>query len=118
VRTFATVFDVACRRWTLPVADARITNGGGGAALWTPPGEWKTRPAIRVDPDHQGRGIGSALLAAQLAECRARGEAAYLEASTENDARLYERHRFRVTKVMDTAEDGPRLRLMRRDAQP
>jgi ribosomal protein S18 acetylase RimI-like enzyme len=157
VRALETVFDVAFRRWTLPVAGAWIAEGGGGAALWTPPGEWKTwrawpnvlglagavgfarlrssiaasnrvqreHPrdphwylfAIGVDPSHQGRGIGGALLAAQLAECRTRGEAAYLEASTENNARLYARHGFRVTKVMDMVQKGPTLRLMWRDAE-
>jgi ribosomal protein S18 acetylase RimI-like enzyme len=155
-RAFETAFDVAFRRWTLPVAGAWIAEGGGGAALWTPPGEWKTwrawqeivgllravglarlrssiaamnslereHPrdphwylfAIGVEPVRQGCGIGGALLAAQLAECRTRGEAAYLEASTEDNARLYARHGFRVTKIVEMTESGPTVRLMWRDA--
>jgi len=154
-RAFETVFDVALRRWSLPVRGAWVAEGGAGAALWTPPGEWKTwrawpdalrmaravgisrlrtalaatdrvereHPraphwylfAIGVDPGHQGRGVGSSLLRAVLDGCDARGEAAYLEASTENNARLYERHGFRATKTLDLAAGGPTVRLMWRE---
>jgi ribosomal protein S18 acetylase RimI-like enzyme len=151
-RAFATVFDVAFRRLTLPTNGAWVAEGGAGAALWTPPGEWKTwraladvprlawavgasrltrtlvgtrrverhhprEPhwylfAIGVDPDHQGRGIGSALLRAVLETCDARGEAAYLEASSHENARLYERHGFRATGEVALSPTGPSVTLM------
>jgi ribosomal protein S18 acetylase RimI-like enzyme len=154
-RAIETVFDLAFRRWTLPCGSAWIADGG--AALWTPPGEWKplraglelarllgavgmgrlpraltvTRRidrkhpraphwylfAIGVDPERQGRGVGSALLRAVLAPCDARGEAAYLEASTEANARLYARHGFETLEQVDLAEGGPRVHLMWRDAR-
>lgn len=154
-RAFHTVFDVAFRRWTLPVGGAWLAEGGSGAALWAPPGQWKawrawpdllslagavgvtrlprilpilqragskhpSAPhwylfAVGVDPDHQGRGIGTSLLRPILAQCDERGEAAYLEASTEANARLYARHGFRVTEVFDLAEGGPTVRFMWRD---
>ena len=158
LRAFATIFDVAFRRLTLPTNEAWIAEGGArctGAALWTPPGEWKTwralgdvlrlawavgaarlprtlvetrrierlHPrgphwylfAIGVDPDHQGRGVGSALLRAVLDTCDARGEAAYLEASTRENARLYERHGFRATGEVAFAPGGPGVTLMWRE---
>jgi ribosomal protein S18 acetylase RimI-like enzyme len=71
--------------------------------------------AIGVDPEHQGRGHGSALLRAVLGGCDERGEAAYLEASTKDNARLYERHGFRVTEEVPLASDGPPVWLMWRE---
>ena len=49
-RAFATVFDVAFRRLTLPTNGAWVAEGGAGAALWTPPGEWKTWRALADVP--------------------------------------------------------------------
>jgi ribosomal protein S18 acetylase RimI-like enzyme len=71
--------------------------------------------AIGVDPDDQGRGVGTALLQAVLSSCDARGEAAYLEASTEANARLYARHGFRITDEVAIEPEGPLVRLMWRD---
>jgi ribosomal protein S18 acetylase RimI-like enzyme len=73
--------------------------------------------AIGVDPAHQGRGIGSTLLRAVLAQCDARGEPAYLEASTPENARLYERHGFAVLHDLKLGKDGPSARLMWRQAR-
>jgi ribosomal protein S18 acetylase RimI-like enzyme len=154
-RAFETTFDVAFRRWTLPVGGAWLAEGGAGAALWAPPGQWSPGRAwpdalalarsvgwlrlprvlrgiglvdarhpraphwylfaIGVDPDHQGRGVGSSLLRAVLSLCDERGEAAYLEASTEANARLYERHGFRLVDTIDVDQGGPTARLMWRD---
>jgi ribosomal protein S18 acetylase RimI-like enzyme len=71
--------------------------------------------ALGVDPAHQGRGIGSALLHEVLARCDAEAAAAYLEASTPKNARLYERHGFRVTEELRIAKDAPPLWRMWRD---
>ena len=54
--------------------------------------------ALGVDPAHQGRGLGSTLLRAVTSQCDAKNAPAYLEASTEKNARLYQRHGFRVTE--------------------
>jgi len=150
---FETFFDVAFRRLILPVQGAWLTEGG--AALWTPPGEWKswrTWPdmfrlmrtfdgsrrrdvfagsaqvqrahpraphwylyAMGVEPSRQGQGIGSALLRAMLERCDTHGHAAYLEASTESNARLYARNGFRTTRDLDLSARGPSLRLMWRE---
>ena len=44
----------------------------------------------------QGEGRGSALLRDMLARCDAEGTAAYLDATSEHNRRLYERHGFEV----------------------
>jgi len=154
-RAFETTFDVAFRRWTLPVGGAWVAEGGAGAALWAPPAQWnpirgwpealglarsvgwlrlprvlrgigrvdRKHPraphwylfAIGVDPDHQGKGVGTALLHPVLSQCDELGEAAYLEASTEANARLYARHGFRLLEAVDVEAGGPTARLMWRD---
>jgi ribosomal protein S18 acetylase RimI-like enzyme len=72
--------------------------------------------AIGVEPKAQGRGIGSKLLRAVLDRCDTEKTAAYLEASTETNARLYERHGFRVTHELRVAKDAPPMWLMWREA--
>ena len=71
--------------------------------------------AIGVDPDHQGRGVGSALLDAVLSRCDELGEPAYLEASTEANARLYARYGFTFVESVDVEPGGPTARLMWRE---
>ena len=71
--------------------------------------------AIGVEPAHQGRGVGSALLRGELERCDAAREAAYLEASTETNVRLYERHGFAVTEEVRMAADAPPMWLMWRE---
>ena len=73
--------------------------------------------AIGVDPDAQGRGVGSALLRDVLARCDATGTPAYLEASRPENSRLYARHGFRVTEELRMAEDAPPMWLMWREPQ-
>jgi ribosomal protein S18 acetylase RimI-like enzyme len=74
--------------------------------------------AIGVDPAAQGRGIGSALLHAVLDTCDKTKTAAYLEASTEDSARLYARHGFRTTRELRVTTDAPPVWLMWREPQP
>jgi len=71
--------------------------------------------AIGVDPEKQGRGIGSELLREMLVKCDAEKSAAYLEASTEANARLYARHGFEVTEEVRMTPDAPPVRLMWRE---
>ncbi len=51
-------------------------------------------PFLGVRRTDQGQGIGSALLRAVLRRCDAQGIPAYLEATSEANRRLYERHGF------------------------
>lgn len=55
-------------------------------------------PFIGVDPVAQGRGLGSALMAAALARIDAQGLPAYLENSNPRNRPLYERFGFRVVR--------------------
>jgi GNAT superfamily N-acetyltransferase len=64
-----------------------------------------------VDPSAQGRGIGSALLAAVLTRADRDHASAYLEASCPENRRLYERHGF-VTMRELTVSDCPPIYAM------
>jgi GNAT superfamily N-acetyltransferase len=71
---------------------------------------------IGVLPDMQGRGLGSALLRPTLERCDQEGLPAYLEASTERNAALYERLGFQLTDELRIGGSPP-LRLMQRPPQ-
>lgn len=66
---------------------------------------------VAVDPSHQGRGLGSLLLADQLQRLDRAGEAAYLESTTPRNRALYERHGFECTGRIVLPE-GPALSQM------
>jgi GNAT superfamily N-acetyltransferase len=68
---------------------------------------------IGVHPDMQGQGLGSRLMSPTLERCDREGLPAYLEASSERSAALYERHGFQLTSELKVAGSPP-LRLMLR----
>jgi len=71
---------------------------------------------LGTHPDHQGRGLGSAVLAPTMAKADEDGVACYLESSKESNVAFYARHGFEVTGTHDIAEGkGPRLWLMWRE---
>jgi ribosomal protein S18 acetylase RimI-like enzyme len=70
---------------------------------------------LGTDPGRQNRGLGSALLSDMLTRSDAEGLAAYLEASSENNRRLYERHGFRVVEELPMPGGGPPVWRMWRD---
>jgi GNAT superfamily N-acetyltransferase len=70
---------------------------------------------IGVRPEHQGRGLGSALLRPGLAYADEHGLPAYLESSNIPNVPLYERHGFRVTGEHNQPQ-GPTMWLMWRPA--
>ncbi len=53
-------------------------------------------PLIGVDPIHQGRGLGSALMRHALARCDRERKPAFLESSNPRNVPLYERHGFEL----------------------
>lgn len=59
-----------------------------------PPGSYWYLQFLGVAPAWQGQGIGSALLAPVLARCDREGMRAYLDATSQRNRRLYERHGF------------------------
>jgi ribosomal protein S18 acetylase RimI-like enzyme len=62
---------------------------------------------IGVDPAHQGRGLGTALVEHVLERCDREGLPAYLEASNARSRALYERLGFEVTGRPLELPDGP-----------
>lgn len=67
-------------------------------------------------PDHQGQGVGSAMLREVLSEADATGTPAYLESSNERNLALYRRHGFRVIDELRLLGRGPTVWRMLRDA--
>jgi GNAT superfamily N-acetyltransferase len=61
-----------------------------------------------VAPGWQGQGIGSALMAPVLERCDREGVRAYLDATSERNKRLYERHGFEAQDPF-AAPGGPPL---------
>jgi ribosomal protein S18 acetylase RimI-like enzyme len=72
---------------------------------------------VGVLPNMQGRGLGSALMGPTLERCDRERLPAYLEASSEQSAALYERLGFRHTREL-RVWGSPPLWLMLRDPQP
>jgi GNAT superfamily N-acetyltransferase len=64
-----------------------------------------------VEPAAQGRGIGGQLLTAVLTQADRDGIPAYLEASSPENQRLYQRHGFRTVRELAVA-DSPTIYAM------
>jgi GNAT superfamily N-acetyltransferase len=71
-------------------------------------------PFIAVDPPHQGRGLGSALLQHALKNSDRDGLPAYLEATSEGSRRLYERHGFESLGEIQAADSPPMWPMLRK----
>ena len=69
---------------------------------------------IGTDPQHQGKGMGGALMQPMIDRCDREGVGAYLESSKESNLAFYGRFGFEVTKVL-THKAGPQQWLMWRD---
>jgi GNAT superfamily N-acetyltransferase len=70
---------------------------------------------LGTDPDHQNRGMGSALLSTMLSRADAEGVPGYLEASSDSNRRLYERHGFVAVEEVPIPGGGPPFWRMWRD---
>lgn len=69
---------------------------------------------LGTDPDYQGRGAGSQLLAPVLERCDEQGLHAYLETGTEKNVAWYSKQRFAVVEELRPIRDSPRLWTMER----
>jgi GNAT superfamily N-acetyltransferase len=70
---------------------------------------------VAVRPDHQGHGLGTALLRDRLAWADKDGLPAYLESSTPRSAALYARLGFAHRDTIDLPEGGPTIFPVWRD---
>lgn len=70
---------------------------------------------LGVDPEMQGKGVGTQLMAPVLERCDREGLPAYLESSKEKNLPLYERNGFKVTERFQVPNGGPPIWLMWRD---
>ena len=72
---------------------------------------------VAVDPELQGRGVGTALVAEGLARADQSACPCYLETSEERNIAFYERHGFAVVASAPLGKGGPTGWAMRRDVQ-
>jgi ribosomal protein S18 acetylase RimI-like enzyme len=73
--------------------------------------------SLGVEPDWQGKGIGSALMRPVLDRCDRDRMPAYLNAGSPRSRDLYRRHGFDVMEEFRLPEDGPPLWRMWRQPQ-
>lgn len=73
--------------------------------------------ALGVDPDRQGRGIGTALMQPVLDQCDRGGIPAYLETATARNVILYERLGFEVVEELTLPASDVHGWLMLRSAR-
>lgn len=71
-------------------------------------------PLIGVDPAHQGKGIGSALLRHALNASDSQKVLAYLEATSPQNVPLYERHGFEALGSIQVADSPPVVPMLRK----
>src|SRR5688572_11490382 len=71
-------------------------------------------PLIGVDPAHQGRGCGSALLRHALTRCDRERMPAYLESSNPRNVSLYLRHGFEIIGNIQVGSSPALVPMLRR----
>lgn len=71
--------------------------------------------ALGVEPEMQGKSLGTQLMRPILERCDREHVPAYLESSKERNLPLYERNGFKVTEEFVVPKGGPKIWLMWRD---
>jgi GNAT superfamily N-acetyltransferase len=71
-------------------------------------------PFIGVDPFHQGKGCGGALMQHALIPCDRDGTLAYLESSNPKNIPLYERHGFELLGTIQVGTSPPIFPMLRK----
>ena len=70
-------------------------------------------PLIGVDPAHQGKGCGAALMTYALQECDRHHSPAYLESTNPRNVSLYRRHGFEVLGTIQVGGSPPLVPMLR-----
>jgi GNAT superfamily N-acetyltransferase len=106
--------------WNQPRISMLADDGGARyEAFWewvyshTPREPLWQLDSIAVDPAHQGRGYGGALIADGLDRARASGVGAFLSTGTAHNVTIYGRAGFRVVDEGDYPDGGPHVWFMR-----
>jgi ribosomal protein S18 acetylase RimI-like enzyme len=71
-------------------------------------------PLIGVDPAHQGRGYGDALMTHALRRCDREQSLAYLESSNPRNITLYQRHGFEAIGKIQVGSSPTMVPMLRR----
>jgi ribosomal protein S18 acetylase RimI-like enzyme len=71
-------------------------------------------PLIGVDPFHQGKGYGSALMQHALIPCDEDRTLAYLESTTRRNIPLYERYGFELLGTIQVGTSAPLFPMLRK----
>jgi ribosomal protein S18 acetylase RimI-like enzyme len=71
-------------------------------------------PLIGVDPAHQGKGYGAALMRHALSQCDHERKLAYLESTNPRNVPLYERHGFEVLGTIQVGTSPPIRPMLRK----
>ena len=74
-------------------------------------------PLIGIDPKHQGKGLGGALLDHALKICDRDGALAYLESSNPRNVPLYQRHGFEILGQIQFGSSPTLVPMLRRPQQ-
>jgi ribosomal protein S18 acetylase RimI-like enzyme len=91
-----------------------------GAALFEQMGRYHPQephwylPFIGVDPLHQGKGYGAALMQHTLVPCDRNHTLAYLESSNPKNIPLYERHGFELLGTIQVGTSPPIFPMLRK----
>lgn len=72
---------------------------------------------LGVAPTYQGQGIGGTLLQPILKQADSEGLPCYLETSTEQAVRFYQKHGFEVLRLGEFPGNAPRFWTMKREPQ-
>ncbi len=75
-------------------------------------------PLIGVDPIHQGKGLGSALMQQALVQCDRDHTPAYLESSNPRNVPFYERHGFEVLGAVQVGTSPSIYPMLRKPRSP
>ena len=102
--------------WMVPDDERRLRVGPLGFGAWLEK-IYLPKDEVYTDPDHQSKGLGSAVMKPVLDRCDAEGVGAYLESSKEQNVPFYRRHGFEVIEEAHLPE-GPPLWLMWREPRP
>lgn len=91
----------------------RALRTDDGISSHVPKGEdWFYLKMAGVHPDHQGKGLGGAVIRAGLARAAQRGVPSVLETATESNVGLYQRLGYSVLSEWDVAGGGPHFWTM------